>query len=181
MNPHAQFCHNPACCATGKTGLGNIVVHSRKEARFRCKLCGVTFAATKGTAFFRLQTDQEMVALVLTLLGLGCPLQAIVGAFGFDERTVAHWQLLAGQQCERMHEHWTKEHPVEVGHAQADELSIKVVGRRLWMGMAIAVPFRLWLGGVIGGERDRPFLRAVMRLIRTAARTSGWMTPWRSP
>jgi transposase-like protein len=170
MNPHSQFCHNPACCATRKRGQGNIVVHSKKEARYRCKLCGVTFAATKGTAFFRLQTDAEIVALVLALISLGCPPQAIVGAFGFDERTVAHWQLVAGQQCERFHEHWTKEHPVEVQHAQADEMWVKVVGRRLWMGMAIAVPFRLWLGGVLGEERDRRFLRAVIRLIRTAAR-----------
>jgi len=29
-------------------------------------------------------------------------------------------------------------HPVEIQHAQADELWIKAVGRRLWMGMAIA-------------------------------------------
>jgi transposase-like protein len=170
MNPHSQFCHNPACSASGQAGQGNIVVHSRKEARFRCKLCGVTFAATKGTAFFRLQTDPETVALVLTLLSLGCPPQAIVAAFGFDERTVAHWQIVAGQHCERMHEHWTKEHPVDVQHAQADEMWVKVVGRRLWMGMAIAVPFRLWLGGVIGEQRDRHFVRAVVRLIRRAAR-----------
>lgn len=170
MNPHSPFCHNPSCPATGQRGLGNIVVHSRKEARFKCNLCGVTFAATKGTAFFRLQTDPETVALVLTLISLGCPPQAIVGAFGFDERTVARWQLVAGQHCQRFHEHWTKKHPVEVQHAQADELWVKVVGKRLWMGMAIAVPFRLWLGGVIGEQRDRSFLRAVIRLIRTAAR-----------
>jgi len=171
MNPHSQFCHNPACRANGKTGLGNIVVHSRKEARYRCKLCRHTFAATKGTAFFRLQTSPEVVSLVLTLLSLGCPPQAIVAAFGFDERTVAHWQLVAGQQCQRFHEHWTKVHPVDIQHAQADELRVKVVGERLWLGMAIAVPFRLWLGGVIGAERDRPFLRAVIRLIRTATRS----------
>jgi transposase-like protein len=171
MNPHSQFCHNPACCATGKTGLGNIVVHSRKEARYRCTLCRQTFAATKGTAFFRLQTSPEVVSLVLTLLARGCPPQAIVAAFGFDERTVAHWQLVAGQHCQRFHEHWTTQHRVEVQHAQADELRVKVVGQRLWMGMAIAVPSRLWLGGVLGAERDRPFLRAVIRLIRTAARS----------
>jgi hypothetical protein len=39
------------------------------------------------------------------------------------------------------------------------------------MGMALAVESRLWLGGVIGPERDRPFLRAVVRLIRTATRS----------
>jgi transposase-like protein len=169
MNPPTPFCHHPDCPAHGKVGLGNIGVYSKKERRLYCKLCKKPFAATKGTAFYRLQTDPETVALVLTLLSRGCPPQAIVAAFGFDERTVAHWQLTAGQHCQRVHEHWTTEHPVEVQHAQADELWIKAVGRRLWLGMAIAVPFRLWLGGVIGEQRDRSFLRAVMQLIRRVA------------
>jgi transposase-like protein len=170
MNPLSQFCHNPACSAHGKPGLGNIAIHSKKERRYYCKRCKKPFAASKGTAFYRLQTDADTVTLVLTLLSLGCPLQAIVAAFGFDERTVAHWQLVAGQHCERMHDHWTKEYPVEIEHAQADELWVKVVGRKLWMGMALAVKSRLWLGGVIGEQRDRHFLRAVVRLIHTAAR-----------
>jgi transposase-like protein len=170
MNPHAQFCHNPACSAHGERGLGNIGIYSRKERRYSCKLCHKPFAATQGTAFYRLQTSAEVVALVLTLLSLGCPPKAVVAAFGFDERTVARWQLAAGQQCERFHEHWTKVHPVEIQHAQADELWVKAVGRRLWMGMAVAVESRLWLGGVIGPTRDRAFLRALIQLIRRAAR-----------
>jgi transposase-like protein len=170
MNPHDQFCHNPACSAHGKRGLGNIAIHSKGERRLYCKLCKKPFAATKGTALYRLRTPQETVALVLTLLAYGCPLQAIVAAFGFDERTVAHWQHSTGTQFERFHDYWTREHPVEIQHAQADELWIKLVGRRLWMGMAMAVECRLWLGGVIGEVRDRPFLRRVVQLIRTAAR-----------
>jgi transposase-like protein len=170
MNPHAQFCHNPACSAHGQTGRGNIGIHSKKERRFYCKLCKKPFAATRGTAFYRLQTDPETVALVLTLLSLGCPPQAIVAAFGFDERTVARWLLATGQHCECFHDYWTNEYPVEVQHAQADELWIKAVGRRLWMGMAIAVESRLWLGGVIGAGRDRAFLRALIQIIRRAAR-----------
>jgi transposase-like protein len=170
MNPHAQFCHNPACSASGKVGLGNIGVHSKKERRYRCHRCGDTFVATKDTAFYRLQTSADWVALVLTLLSLGCPLQAIVAAFGFDERTVARWQRAAGQHCQRLHEQWTTKRPVDLQHVQADEIWIKAVGRRFWMGMAMAVPYRLWLGGVIGERRDRAFLRALVCLIRRAAR-----------
>jgi transposase-like protein len=169
MNPHAQFCHNPACSAHRQTGRDNIAIFSKKERRYYCKLCKKPFAATQGTALYRLQTDPETVALVITLLSLGCPPQAIVAAFGFDERTVARWQLATGQHCERFHEYWTKEYPVEVQHAQADELWIKAVGRRLWMGMAIAVESRLWLGGVIGPGRDRAFLRALMQVIHRVA------------
>jgi transposase-like protein len=38
-----------ACPARGKIGENNIVVHSRKEAHYQCKICGKTFAATSGT------------------------------------------------------------------------------------------------------------------------------------
>jgi transposase-like protein len=170
MNPHAQFCHNPACSASGKTGLGNITVHSRKEARYRCSVCQKTFAATQGTALHRLRTPAETVALVLTLLCHGCPIQAVVAAFGFDERTVARWQRTAGQHCQQFHECWVKQHPVELGHVQADELCVKAVGRRLWLAMALAVPSRLWLGGVISERRDEDLITTLVRLIRAAAR-----------
>jgi hypothetical protein len=43
------------------------------------------------------------VTVVLTLLCHGCPLQAIVAAFGFDERTVAQWQARAGEHCQGVH------------------------------------------------------------------------------
>lgn len=170
MNPLSQFCHNPACSTTGKPGLGNITVHSRKEARYRCSVCQKTFAATKGTALHRLRTPAETVALVLTLLCHGCPIQAVVAAFGFDERTVARWQRTAGQHCQQFHERWVQQHPVELGHVQADELCVKAVGRRLWLAMALAVPSRLWLGGVISERRDEALITALVRLIRAAAR-----------
>ena len=51
-------------------------------------LCKKTFSATKDTAFYRIHKPQEeLVLMVLTLLAHGCPLQAIVAAFGLDGRT----------------------------------------------------------------------------------------------
>ena len=44
-----------------------------------------------GTPFYRLHKPAELAVLVLTLLSHGCPTQAIVAAFGLDERTVARW------------------------------------------------------------------------------------------
>jgi hypothetical protein len=55
-------------------------------------------SATKGTAFYRLRTAAGTVSLIVTLLAHGCPLQAIVIAFGFDERTVARWGMRTGIQ-----------------------------------------------------------------------------------
>src|SRR4051794_10063071 len=42
------------------------------------------------------------MVLVVTLLSHGCPTQAIVAAFGLDERTVARWLASAGQHCQRV-------------------------------------------------------------------------------
>src|SRR5207248_8032535 len=89
IDPTTTFCPNANCPARGQTGQGNIGIHSRKEQRFICHECQKTFSATKGTVFYRRRTSAETVVLVVTLLAHGCPVQAIVAAFGFDERTVA--------------------------------------------------------------------------------------------
>src|ERR687898_66185 len=150
MNPQTQFCHNLQCPARGQVGQGNIRVHSQIEQRYRCTRCGQTFAATKGTPFYRLRTAADWVTTVLTLLCHGCPLQAIVAAFGLDARTVATWLRRAGQHCQQVHQS---------------------VGRRVWMAMALAVPSRLWLGGVISPQRDVVLITRLMQRVRACACT----------
>jgi transposase-like protein len=171
MNPQTQFCHNPQCRARGQVGQGNIRVHSHTEQRYRCTSCRQTFAATKGTPFYRLRTAAELVTIVLTLLSNGCPLQAIVAAFGVDERTVAAWLMRAGQHCQQVHQHVVQHGQVDLQHIQADELWVKLVGRRVWLAMALAVPSRLWLGGVISPHRDLVLITTLVQLIRTCGRT----------
>src|SRR3954453_18256563 len=171
MDPQAQFCHNLDCTARGQLGLGNIRVHSRKERRYRCSACGRTFAATRGTPFYRLKKHADLVTLVITLLCHGCPVQAIVVAFGLDERTVADWRDRAGRHGQLLHEHRVLQGQVELGHVQADELYVKGVGRRRWMAMALAVPWRLWLGGVVSRSRDLTLITAVVAMVRRAARS----------
>src|SRR5438067_9066089 len=92
--------------------------HPQKEQRFICHECQKTFSATKGTAFYRLRTVAETVALVVTLLAHGCPVQAIVAAFGFDERTVAAWWARSGRQGQAVRG-CLAEHPRDLGQAQA--------------------------------------------------------------
>jgi transposase-like protein len=89
MNPHEQFCHKRDCWAYGRRGEGHIVIHSQRERRDRCDRCDKTFSATKGTALYRAHKAPDVVVQVVTLLAHGCPPQAIVAAFGWDERTVA--------------------------------------------------------------------------------------------
>ncbi len=168
MDPHAVFCPNPACPARGQVGRGNIGVHSLKEQRYKCRECNKTFAATKGTVFYRLRTTREVVVIVITLLAYGCPIQAIVAAFGMDERTVVGLQKRAGQHCQQVHEHLV-EQPRDLGQVQADEIRAKIQGGILWMAMAIQIPTRLWLGGVLSTRRDLRLMLALVRKIRRCA------------
>jgi transposase-like protein len=55
MDPQAQFCHNPESTARGQLSLGSIHVQSRKEKRYRCKICRRTFLATHDTPFYCLK------------------------------------------------------------------------------------------------------------------------------
>ncbi len=171
MDPQTQFCHNPACPARGQTGQGNIRVHSRTERRYRCTTCDKTFAATRGTPFYRLETPPETVTIVTALLSHGCSPQAIVAAFGLDERTIARWHERAGQHGQRLHEHLVQRGQVDLQHVQADELSVKTVGGRVWMAMAMAAPSRLWLGWVIRPRRDLVLITALVQRVRSCARS----------
>lgn len=171
MNPMTQFCHNLDCPARGLLGQGNITIHSQKEQRYRCKRCGRTFAASSGTPFYRLRQRADLLVIVLTLLTHGCPLQAIVAAFGLDERTVAAWFERAGQHAQHLHQHLVQQPQIDLQHVQADELWVKLVGSRVWQAMAMAVPSRLWLGGVISAHRDRQLIAALVAQVRSCART----------
>ena len=168
MDPQTVFCHNIDCPARGQIGKGNIGVHSRKERRYICHVCKTTFSERKGTAFYRLRTSKDLVVLVVTLLAFGCPIQAIVVAFGLDERTVVDWQERAGRQCEKVHEHLV-EQPRDLGQVQGDEIQVKVQGDIVWMAMALQVSTRLWLGGVLSACRDTALITALMQKVRACA------------
>ncbi len=120
MDPTTVFCPNWECPARGQSDQGNIGIHSQKEKRFICKVCQKTFSATTGTVFYRLRHSDHTVILVVTLLAYGCPVQAIVKAFGLDERTVANGWRRAGKQSQAVHEHQV-ERPRDLGQVQADE------------------------------------------------------------
>ena len=77
MEPSEQFCPNLACCARGQIGQGNIIIHDRKRQRYRCKICGRTFSARRGTMLEGLRKPTELIVIVVTLLAYGCPVQAI--------------------------------------------------------------------------------------------------------
>jgi transposase-like protein len=168
MDPTTLFCPNTACPARGQRGQGNIGVHSRKDKRFICTECRKTLSATTGTAFYRLRTAADTVALVVTLLAHGCPVQAIVAAFGCNERTVAVWEARSGRQGQAVQEHLV-EQPRNLGQVQADEIRVKKQGGIVWMALAMMVQTRLWLGGEGSVQRDLPLIRRLIARVRRCA------------
>lgn len=168
MDPQTVFCPNPTCLASGKIGQGNIQVHSKKERRYKCTECGKTFVETKGTPFYRAHKEALLIQIAIALLAHGCPPQAIVAAFEWDERTVARYAQMAGAHCAAVHAHLV-EQPRDLEQVQADEIWVKGRGFTAWLAMALQVSTRLWLGGVVSQHRDGNLLRALLQHVRACA------------
>jgi hypothetical protein len=111
------------------------------------------------------RTSGELVVIVIILLAYGCPLQAIVHAYGLDERTVAAWQRRAGKHCHQVHQAIIEQANVTPTQVQADE--IRATGRKLviWMGLAIDATSRLWLAGVVSVNRDRQLADRLLQVL----------------
>ena len=172
MDPSKEFCPNPDCPAKGQVGKGNIVVHSKKEKRYKCNECKKTFSETKGTIFYRVRKDHQFITIVTALLSSGCPPQAVVFAFGWDERTVMKLQQSSGKHCEEVQKHLV-EKPQDLGQVQADEIKVNEQGKSAWMAMAIAVKSRLWLGGVVSEHRNLNLIIALLTIVKACASALG--------
>ena len=170
MDPTTTCCPHRACPARGQTGRGNIGLHARKDRRFIGTQCRKTFAAPYGTVVDRLRTAGDLVALLLPLLAHGCPVQAMVVALGFDERTVAAWGARAGRQGQAVQAH-LGEQPRDLGQVQADAIRGTKQGGIVWMALARMVKTRVWRGGEVSAQRAMPLSRRLIeRVKRCAAR-----------
>ncbi len=182
MDASKQFCPHLACSARGQIGQGNIRIHDRKRGRYRCRACGHPFSARRGTMLEGLRKPTELIIIVVTLLAYGCPIQAIVQAFGLDERTVAAWRDRAGQHGKQVHQALVHQGHLDLQHVQADEIRVKGRAMIAWMGLAIMVSTRLWLGGVVSLKRDTSLADRLMRQVRACSQamcallvaTDGW-------
>ena len=164
MRPELVVCPNSECGASGRCG-----VHAIKQRRYICHACGTTFAETTGTPLFGLKHPLWLVLLILALLAQGCPVPAIVFAFGLDERTVADWQLKAGRHAKAVQQQLVCQGQVDVGQVQADELYTKTQAGPVWIATAMTVFSRLWLWGAISWERDTALVAPVIAQVRAAA------------
>jgi IS1 family transposase len=132
--------------------------------------------------FEGLRKPKALIVIVVTLLAYGCPIQAIVQAFGLDERTVASWRDRAGKQCQEVHQAVVQHGQLDLVHVQADEIRVKGHKMIAWMGLAMMVSTRLWLGGVVSLTRDRSLADRLLRQVRACCQpmrallvcTDGW-------
>ena len=165
MRPELVVCPKSDCGASDSIGI-----HARKERRYIWHTCHRTFAETTGTMRYGRKHPIWLVLLVLRLLAYGCPIPAIVATFARDERTVADWQLKAGQHAKTVQETIVCHGQVDVGQVQADALYTKTHAGPVWIATAMTVFSRLWLWGAISWERDAALVEPVIVQVRAAAR-----------
>lgn len=129
-----------------------------------------------------LRKPEERMVMVVTLVAYGCRVQAMVHALGVDERTVARWQERAGAHGQKVHADQVMQGSLDLPHVQADEIRGKGWKMVPWIGMAMMVPTRLWLGGVVSLRRDRRLADDVLTMVNVCCQllvavlvlTDGW-------
>lgn len=168
MDSQNVFCPNRECPARGRGGEGNIRVHARTPPRYRCTVCGTTFGARTGTVFHRRATAEATITQVVTLVAYGCPVAAIVAAFGVQRQTVAAWVDASGSQCEAVHRHLVCQ-PRDLRRVEADEIRVRQQGGVVWLAMALMVSTRLWLGGAVSRQRDGALVARLLTLVHACA------------
>lgn len=132
--------------------------------------------------FAGLRKPKSLIVIVVALLTYGCPIQAIVHAFGLDERTIAAWRDRAGVQCQQVQQAIVEQGKIDLVHVQADEIRVKGRSMVIWMGLAMMVSSRLWLAGVVSQTRDRRLADRLLLRVRACAlvlrpllvATDGW-------
>jgi transposase-like protein/IS1 family transposase len=170
MNLQQVFCPNMACRDKHEVGKGNIVAHSQKRQRCKCKSCGHTFSYRRGTMFYGLRYPEAQIMWVVGLVAWGCPVAAIVAVFAIDERTVADWMHRAGMYAEVFHHQHMR--PVDLQQVQVDEIRLKMQRKILWVAMAMSVGSRLWLGAVCQAKRDKKLARQIITCVYNWAQHS---------
>ncbi len=101
------------------------------------------------------------MTLVRTLLIHGCPIAAIVAAYGLDERTVRAWLHKAGAHAALLHDQMGG--GVEARRIQADEIRVRVRGGTVWAAIALDVGSRLWLATAVARRRDGLLIHLLLR------------------
>jgi transposase-like protein len=117
------FCPNKECPHYAEVEEGNLIKYGRSKQgvqRYRCKICGTTFAATRGTLFYRKHAPLKDILETLALLAEGVRISSLSRAKGFKEDTILRWLREAARHSEAVEEALLADY--EVSKAQVDGL-----------------------------------------------------------
>jgi len=159
-----------------------MTIHEKHRRRSRCTVWTQTVSERRGPLFEGLRKPLELITMVVTVRSSGCPVQAIVQAFGLDERTVADGRDRAGTHGHQLHEAMVEQGQRDLVPVQADEIRVKGRTMSAWMGVAMMGSTRRWLAGTVRVSRDTGLARAWLQHVRRAATcvcpllvvTDGW-------
>ena len=97
------FCPNEECRHYAQADEGNIIKFGKSKQgvqRYRCKSCATTFAATRGTLFYRKHAPVKDILETLALLAEGVRISSLSRAKGFKEDTILRWLREAARHAE---------------------------------------------------------------------------------
>ena len=117
------FCPNEECQFYAKVDEGNIIKYGRSKQgvqRYRCKGCTTTFAATRGTLFYRKHAPLKDILETLALLAEGVRISSLSRAKGFKEDTILRWLREAARHAEAVEDVLLADY--ELSKAQVDGL-----------------------------------------------------------
>src|SRR5947207_13509151 len=86
--------------------------------------------------------------------------------------TNARWRVGAIEQGtigRRVHQAVVQQGQLDLVHVEADEIRVKGCKMIAWMGLAMMVSTRLWLGGVVQFSRDRCLADRLLSQVRRCA------------
>lgn len=176
VNSEGFACLNPACryylirsaerhalVADGRRGKAGDI------QRWRCQGCQCHVSGRRHTALFGLKKPRECIETALRLLCVGVSRSQVAQGLGVDERTVAGWLERAGQQGQRLHEHFCQQQQPKV--VQLDELMVRVrtTVKRWWVWLAIDPKTKILLALHVGSRKTPCAMRFVHALVATLA------------
>jgi transposase-like protein len=97
------FCPNEECRHYAQADEGKIIKFGKSKQgvqRYRCKSCATTFAATRGTLFYRKHAPVKDILETLALLAEGVRISSLSRAKGFKEDTILRWLREAARHAE---------------------------------------------------------------------------------
>lgn len=88
-----QVCPNIRCEFHGKSGRGNVVIHSQEKRRFRCNMCGKTWVIYSNEPYFGIRTDnKEKFFAAAKFIAQGLSVRKTAMRVHVNSNTVQRWK-----------------------------------------------------------------------------------------